>query len=291
MIYYLIPRDRSAAVRIGCRLVSVLIEAGLPAVTVTSSGRAPQWFPVSVAVISSTEAAGRARQNDWIVSCGRIDEELEIPTTNRVLHCLRDEDCRYSNRFASRTEIWVSAPGMLNGFDGALTSRVRDVGMHVHREFFYDGTEIVPNMICTRSSASSEFEKCRQRGPDWLQWVNLDSIDEPDTAMQLKRGSFYLSPGGPGAAFEELEAMAAGCIVLRRPTEFDQGYARPGENCVHFHGSEPATALEPLTGPLHRSSRERLRYAAMATAAQYTRRAQVRWLRRSLLTVTSKASN
>jgi hypothetical protein len=161
---------------------------------------------------------------------------------------------------------------------------MKNIGMHVHRSFFYDGREKVLDRVCCRARQFDGANETWLEQTDHHELVLMDSLEESETANWLKSASFYLSPvTGSGAELAELEAMAAGCVVVRTANARCGGHVFDGYNCVHATIDSLRCTLDSLAGKARHFRRESLQHAAIATAVGYTRRAHSRWLQRHLL--------
>jgi hypothetical protein len=270
------------AVKIGCRLVSLLFGNHLPAVVATPYGDAPQWFEESVPVIAQSEVAARIKTGDCLVvgSDGK-SSALDISSNvRRIIHCEPDQAFSIETKASSYDEVWTSSPWMRSGHYICSGQSIRNMGLHVHRNFFYDGREKDPGRVCCSIRGAEEISEVGgyQTNHDGIEI--LSDLVEFESADHLKSASFYISfSTGAGAAQAELEAMAAGCIVVRHANSRRDCHVLDGHNCVHSTREQLRCTIESLAGSARRSRREALRHAAIATAADYTRQSHSRWLR------------
>lgn len=267
--------------KIGCRLVSVLFGNNVPAVLATPHGDAPQWFEESIPVIAQSEIAGRIKTGDSLVFGSNSKSPVpEISNVKRILHCTLNHSIPVENNSSLHDEVWTSSPWMRNGHYICSGQSIRNMGLHVHRNFFYDGREKDPGRVCCSIRGAEEISEAGgyQTNHDGIEI--LSDLAEFESADHLKSASFYISfSTGAGAAQAELEAMAAGCIVVRHADSTRGGHVLDWDNCFHSTYDQLRCTIESLAGSARRSRREALRHAAIATAADYTRQSHSRWLR------------
>ncbi|WFB35513.1 glycosyltransferase [Kiritimatiellota bacterium B12222] len=273
MIYYSLPgHGMYGGIKTGAQFVYHLQNAGIPCVLVTPEGLAPQWFDISIPVISEETCFPSLSAADTMIFSLPFDyERLKALPSKLIYHCqgthpamipiCQDPDILLFS-------AWPQAENEMRHISGRETY---DTGIAVSDVFFYDGRVKSGKKVAVMPRRGAEWiQACQQAQPEKI-YLTIDGAHERETAAIMKESSIYLATSvDEGFGLPALEAMAAGCAVLSVPVRGGMAFLHHGKNASIVPPEQLATEFSQLNS----TTAQRYRDYGRVTASQYRMAAQ-----------------
>ena len=281
MIYYFLPDPGIfGGVKIACQFLSMLISAGVRAVAVLPGGKAPQWFPTAVPVVSDCEARERLTCADWSMITWPPDyERLRSLPGRLICHCQGTDDLMhpiFEDASVPILSCWKQAAEYVKTHFNRETI---EVGIAITDAFYYDGSHKQDNLIAYMPRRGYPFVRSCMRRCASQDFKPIDGLGETEVACRLKQAGIFLATAvGEQFGLPALEAMASGCLVISVPVKGGMEFLHDGINCIVTDPEEMPEQLNRIIRPENSGKRAMMRMNALATAQAYRMSLQMRLL-------------
>lgn len=254
------------SVKMSCQLADALAASGVHCVMATPDGTAPQWFRSSVAFAAEGPALSRVSAADTVVVSSPRDAQRLTGLPARLVFHAQGTAPVLTDPSITVLACWPATAASVRQRTGRDAI---EVGIAVDDVFFRAGVRRVAGTVAFAPHVSAGRANQCAAVPQ-VTIVPIDAVDDRGVAAILQASEFALVPEGDGGSgIEILEALAAGCIVVRKTRTGGALGLLDGVHCVGADDHELCDVLRQWSTAAAGLRRAAVRDRGRALAAAY----------------------